>query len=53
MPDTHRLLVLALQGLEAERARIDSEISELKSQLGGTSTIVLEGCRSGSGESGQ
>jgi hypothetical protein len=33
MPDRQRLLELALKGLEAERARIDSEITEIKGQL--------------------
>ena len=34
MADRQRLLALALKGLEAERAQIDKEIAELKSQLG-------------------
>ena len=33
MPNTTRLLELALKGLEAERAKIDDEIAEIKSQL--------------------
>jgi hypothetical protein len=33
MPDRTRLLELALKGLEAERAEIDGEIAEIKSQL--------------------
>jgi hypothetical protein len=33
MPDRTRLLELALKGLEAERAKIDGEIAEIKSQL--------------------
>ena len=33
MPDRTRLLELALKGLEAERAKIDDEIAEIKSQL--------------------
>jgi len=33
MPDRQRLLDLALKGLEAERATIDDEIAEIKSQL--------------------
>ena len=36
MPNRDRLLALALKGLEAERARIDNEIAELKSQLTGS-----------------
>ena len=35
MPNRERLLELALKGLEAERARIDDEIAQIKSQLGG------------------
>jgi hypothetical protein len=33
MLNTDRLLELALNGLEADRARIDSEIAEIKNQL--------------------
>src|SRR5215467_281548 len=33
MPDRRRLLELALKGLEAERAKIDDEIVQLKSEL--------------------
>src|SRR6266581_6769181 len=33
MADRQRLLELALKGLEAERARIDDEIVQIKSQL--------------------
>jgi hypothetical protein len=33
MPSTQRLLELALKGLEAERARLDDEISQIKNQL--------------------
>ena len=33
MPDSTRLLELALKGLEAERAKIDDEIVQIKSQL--------------------
>jgi hypothetical protein len=33
MPD-NRLLELALKGLEAERAKIDDEIAQIKNQLG-------------------
>jgi hypothetical protein len=33
MPDRERLLELALKGLEAERAQIDDEIAQIKSQL--------------------
>jgi hypothetical protein len=34
MPERQRLLELALKGLEAERAKIDDEIAQIKSQLG-------------------
>ncbi|PYS09364.1 MAG: hypothetical protein DMG17_27105 [Acidobacteria bacterium] len=33
MPDSTRLLELALKGLEAERAKIDDEIAQITSQL--------------------
>ena len=33
MPHRERLLELALKGLEAERAKIDEEMSQLRSQL--------------------
>ena len=33
MPNRQRLLELALKGLEAERAKIDDEIAQIKSQL--------------------
>jgi hypothetical protein len=36
MPTKNRLLELALIGLEAERTKIDQEISQIKSQLRGT-----------------
>ena len=38
MPNTTRLLQLALKGLEAERATIDDEIVQIKSQLNGSAT---------------
>lgn len=34
MPDHARLLELALKGLEAERARIDDEIAQIRNQIG-------------------
>ena len=34
MPEKERLLQLALKGLEAERAKIDDEIAQIRSQLG-------------------
>lgn len=33
MPDRQRLLELALKGLEAERAKINDEIAQIKSEL--------------------
>jgi hypothetical protein len=33
VPDRDRLLELALKGLEAERAKIDDEIAQIKTQL--------------------
>ena len=33
MPDRERLIELALKGLEAERAKIDDEIAQIKSQF--------------------
>ena len=38
MPNTTRLLELALKGLAAERAKIDDEIIQIKSQLNGSAT---------------
>src|SRR5215470_12315540 len=35
MPDQRRLLELALKGLEADRAQIDTDIAEIQRQLGG------------------
>jgi len=40
MPDKARLLQLALKGLEAERAKIDDEIAQIKNQLGNRSVIA-------------
>jgi hypothetical protein len=34
MPERQRLLELALKGLEAERAKIDDEIAQIRRQLG-------------------
>ena len=39
MPDQKRLLELALKGLEAERARIDDEIVEVRNQIGSGPTV--------------
>ena len=38
MPNTKRLLELALKGLESERARIDREIAEIKVRMNGNHT---------------
>jgi hypothetical protein len=40
MPDTRRLLELALKGLAAERARIDEEIMQVTTQLRGDAAGV-------------
>jgi hypothetical protein len=45
MPNRERLLELALKGLEAGRAKIDDEIAQIKSQVGG-------GGESGSSQAG-
>jgi hypothetical protein len=34
MPERQRLLELALKGLEADRARLDDEITQIKRELG-------------------
>jgi hypothetical protein len=36
MPNTKRLLELAIKGLEVERERIDQELVQLRQQLSGT-----------------
>ena len=43
MPDRDRLLELALKGLEAERARIENEIAEIRGQLRGSTTPTGRG----------
>jgi hypothetical protein len=40
MPERQRLLELALKGLEAERAKIDDEIVQIKKELGSRSTVA-------------
>jgi hypothetical protein len=41
VPNTQRLLELALKGLDAERAKLDDEIRTIKAQLGqGKSTTA-------------
>ena len=40
MPDRQRLLELALKGLEAERADLDDEIAQIKSQLNLRPTVA-------------
>jgi hypothetical protein len=42
MPNIQRLLELALRGLQADRARIDDEIVQIKSQLKGSSLAYRE-----------
>jgi hypothetical protein len=41
VPEKQRLLELAIKGLEAERARIDDEIGQIKSTLNGGRAIVF------------
>jgi hypothetical protein len=43
MPETHRLLEMALKGLEAERAKLDEEIAQIKKQLNGGRSIRAAG----------
>jgi hypothetical protein len=38
MPNTERLLELALKGLESERAKIDREIADIKARMNGNHT---------------
>jgi len=38
--DRQRLLELALKGLEAERTKIDTEIAQIRSQLGGRNSVA-------------
>src|SRR5947208_405420 len=48
MPDRTRLLELALKGLAADRAKIDDEIAEIKSQMNPGPAVT----KSGEAESG-
>ena len=54
MTDNRRLLELALKGLEAERQRIDDEMSEINRQLGGrtssTGSASSQAARTNSGQ---
>jgi hypothetical protein len=47
MPDKERLLELALKGLQAERAKIDNEIAEIKGQLGSRTMSAAGGQTAG------
>ena len=40
MPNTQRLLELALKGLETERTRLDDEIKQIKSQLSPNGKVI-------------
>ena len=54
MTENRRLLELALKGLEAERQRIDDEMSAIHRQLGSrVSTTTAEPLRSAQGRDGQ
>jgi hypothetical protein len=48
MPDRQRMLELALKGLMAERATIDDEIAQIKSQLDPRSAAAAKGAVAGS-----
>ena len=48
MTDRQRLLELALKGLQAERAKINSEIAEIKGQIDGR-TVVASRAEAGNG----
>ena len=56
MTDNKRILELALKGLEAERQRIDDEMSEIHRQLGGRTTSAASAApqaqRSSQGQTG-
>src|SRR5258708_5753161 len=47
MPDQKRLLELALKGLEAERAKVDDEIVQIKNELGLGRTSAAGGAEVG------
>jgi hypothetical protein len=40
VPERQRILELALKGLEAERAKIDGEIAQIRDQLGQRRVII-------------
>jgi hypothetical protein len=40
MPDRKRLLEMALKGLEADRAKLDEEIAEIRRELGYQSVLT-------------
>jgi hypothetical protein len=42
MSDRHRLLELALKGIEAERAKIDNDIAAIKEQIDGRTVVAIE-----------
>ena len=50
MPERQRLLELALKGLQADRAKLDDEIAEIKGQLGGNGAAA-DGAAVGNGVS--
>jgi hypothetical protein len=43
MPDRGRLLELALKGLQADRAKIDNEIAQIKNELNSRPTVAKSG----------
>jgi len=42
VPDRQRLLELALKGLQAERAKLDDEIAQIKRELGNSSAAAKD-----------
>ena len=49
MADRHRLLELALKGLQAERVKIDNEIAEIRRQIGNRTVVVASDNDAGNG----
>ena len=49
MPDRGRLLELALKGLQADRAKLDDEIAQIKRELGHRPKVAKGGGEVGNG----
>lgn len=43
MTDRRRLLEMALKGLEADRAKLEQEIAQIKRELGQSGTVAVGG----------